>query len=349
LLLYIHIPFCDSKCYYCSFNSYTSLFKHSKDYFKALVIQLKYDLEVFNVNNLKTLYIGGGTPSSVSAKNYKEIFKILKNYKIDEITIEANPNSAKYDWLSEIYDYGVDRISFGVQSFDEKKLKFLGRAHTKKNAIEAIENAKKIGFNNINLDLIYDSAIDNINLIKNDLRIIKSLPINHISCYSLTIEDNSAFQNNYSKQKQDLKLTLYLFNSLKEVGFNQYEISNFAKKGYESSHNLGYWSYEEYLGIGSGAVGFCQNFRYYPNKNIVEYIKNPINYKKELLSKNDIKFEKIFLGLRSKIGIEKKILSKEELYKANILIKEKKLKFKENRFYNNDFLLADELALYLSN
>ena len=203
LLLYIHIPFCDSKCYYCSFNSYTNLFKYSKDYFKALVIQLKHDLEFFNVKNIKTLYIGGGTPSSVSAKNYKEIFKILKNYQIKEITIEANPNSAKYDWLSEIYDYGVNRISFGVQSFDEEKLKFLGRAHTKKDAITAIKNAFNIGFKNINLDLIYDCAIDSLSLIKNDLKIIKNLPINHISCYSLTIEKNSLFQNDFSKQKQN--------------------------------------------------------------------------------------------------------------------------------------------------
>ena len=347
MLLYIHIPFCESKCYYCGFNSYTNLFKFSKDYFKALLNQLKYDLDLFEVNQIETLYIGGGTPSSVCADNYKDIFKILSKYKIKEITFEANPNSASYKWLKKIYEYGVNRISFGVQSFDEKKLKFLGRVHSRDDAINAIEDAIKIGYKNINIDLMYNCLIDNIKLIKNDLDIIKNLPINHISCYSLTIENNSSFRDDYSKIRENLELTLFLFNRLKEIGFNQYEISNFAKNGFECVHNLGYWKHKNYLGIGSGAVGFYKNFRYYPNINIKKYIKNPIDYKKEFLTKNNLRFEKIFLGLRSNIGIEKKILNQKELQKAYFLVDEKKLKLKNNKFFNNEFLLSDELALYL--
>ncbi|MGK0255825.1 MAG: oxygen-independent coproporphyrinogen-3 oxidase, partial [Arcobacteraceae bacterium] len=156
MLLYIHIPFCDSKCFYCAFNSYTSLHSLRADYMKALIIQLKNGLEKCD-KKIETIFIGGGTPSTIEAKEYKKLLAVANPYLIQncEITIEANPNSANKEWLEDIYNAGINRVSFGTQTFDDEKLKFLGRNHTKEEAIAAINNAKNAGFENINCDIIY--------------------------------------------------------------------------------------------------------------------------------------------------------------------------------------------------
>jgi len=322
------------------------LFKYKQPYFKALLKQLYNDIEKFNITDIKTVFIGGGTPSSIEAKYYQPIFKLLHKFSCKEITIEANPNSATYNWQKAMFDYGVDRISFGVQSFDEKKLKFLGRSHNKTQAIKAINIANQIGFKKINCDIIYDTILDNKTLIQNDLDIIKTLPINHISCYSLSIEKNSLFYNKAYNKKENLQLTYYLFDTLSQMGFKQYEISNFAKQGYESLHNIGYWQLNNYLGIGAGAVGFINNFRYYPKTDINSYIANPTNYAIEQLTSNDIKLEKIFLGFRSKVGVKLDIFNHQELQKIDILVKENKIYIKNNIAYNKNYLLADEISLF---
>ena len=199
-MLYIHIPFCDSKCNYCAFNSYTNLNHLKKDYFNAL----KKQFLSLNPKNYKTVFIGGGTPSTMSVNFYEKLFTLLEPYikNAKETTIECNPN-VKYEWLKEIKNLGINRISFGVQSFNEKKLRFLNRNHSPSLAIEAIENAKKAGFDNINLDLIYSTAIDSKKLLLNDLKIAFSLPIPHISAYSLTIEKGTKFEGDFSKRKED--------------------------------------------------------------------------------------------------------------------------------------------------
>jgi len=351
-LLYIHIPFCDSKCNYCAFNSYTNLNHLKKEYFEAIKFQLLNDIEKFNVKGFETLFIGGGTPSTMSISFYEKLFKLLSSYlkNIKEISIEANPNTS-LEWLKEIKNLGVNRISFGVQSFDDKKLKFLNRNHSSKLAIKTIENAKKVGFNNINLDLIYSTAMDNKTLLQNDLKIAFSLPITHISAYSLTIEENTKWEGDFSKRKEDEGLEIWFIEKIKEK-FYQYEISNFGKP---CLHNLGYWKGKEYLGIGAGAVGFInekckmknEKFRYYSKRDVYEYIKNPINYEYEYLSSEDIKKEKIFLGLRSIVGFKEEILNEKEKERVNILIKENKLYKKENKIFSYDFLLADALTTYI--
>ena len=345
-LLYIHIPFCDSKCNYCAFNSYTNLNHLKKDYFKAIKKQFLNDVEKFNIKEFETIFIGGGTPSTMSISFYEELFKLiepfLKNTK--EITIESNPN-ASYEWLKNIKNLGVNRISFGVQSFNDEKLKFLNRNHSANLAIKTIQNAKKAEFENINLDIIYATKMDDYSLLKNDLKIIDFLPITHISAYSLMIEENTKWQGDYEKRKDDEKLEIWFIDEIKKR-FNQYEISNFGKP---CLHNLGYWKYKEYLGIGSGAVGFIKNekFRYYTQKDVNEYIKNPTKYEFEYLNKNDIKKEKILLGLRSKIGFNENILNNEEKKRVKILINENKLYKKQNIIHSYDFLLADALSAYI--
>lgn len=352
MLLYIHIPFCDSKCYYCAFNTYTDRFHLKKAYMEALKKQLKFDLQKNLQKNekLDTVFIGGGTPSTIKVEQYKEVFDILNPYlsKNCEITSESNPNSASKEWLQGMKDLGVNRISFGVQSFDDEKLKKLNRAHNGKGAISAIQNAHCIGFNRINCDIIYGVEGDTLESIKSDFHTIFSLPVTHISAYSLTLEEGTKFFNNTKIKIDDEELSYKIFNYLKENNFNQYEISNFSKsKNDESTHNYGYWQHKNYLGVGAGAVGCVNKQRYYPNKSIEEYINNPTSYEIENLSKKDIKVEKVLLGLRCSNGFNLDILEENEKIKVKDLIKEDKLGINDNTITNKNFLLSDELALYI--
>lgn len=351
MLLYIHIPFCDSKCFYCSFNSYTNLFHLKSSYMKALNQQLQHELLKTNTT-LKSIFIGGGTPSSVEAELYHPIFLSLKNF-IDnetEITIEANPNSTTKDWLKNIKNFGVNRVSFGVQTFNNDKLKFLGRNHDREMAINSVNLAHQVGFKDINLDIIYDTAIDTKELIDNDLEIIKTLPINHLSAYSLTIEKGTKFFKKPNVRIENIDMAQYIFDKLKDFGFTQYEISNFSKdKNSRSRHNFGYWEKDDYLGVGAGAVGCIGNIRYYPEKDVEKYISNPIHYESiETLDNEDIKFERIFLGLRSLAGIPVDFFDHHEMKKIKILEDEKKIHIHDNIVFNNDFLLSDEIALYIN-
>ncbi len=352
-LLYIHIPFCDSKCNYCAFNSYTNINHLKKEYFDAIKTQFLHD--VTSDTCFETLFIGGGTPSVMNVSFYEKLFNLisphLKNTR--EITIECNPNTS-FEWLRGIKNLGINRISFGVQSFNEKKLKFLNRNHSPAQALKAIENANKAGFENINLDLIYSTSMDTKALLNSDLQTAFSLPVKHISAYSLIIEKNTKWERDYSKRKYDEELEIWFIEKIKEK-FTQYEISNFGKA---CQHNMGYWMGKEYTGIGAGAVGFVNNekckiknekFRYYTQNNVYEYLKNPIKYEYEYLSNDDIKKEKVFLGLRSIIGFNENILNDKEKKRVAILISEKKIYKQENKIYSYDFLLADAITSYILN
>ena len=316
----------------------------------ALHTQMAFELERFNAKekSVETVFIGGGTPSTVSPELYAPIFKLLQPYLKEniEITSEANPNSATYEWLEGMNKLGVNRVSFGVQSFNNAKLKLLNRAHTPEIAKEAILNAKKIGYENLSLDLIYATLGDTKELLLHDIQTAFSLPINHISAYALTIEEGTAFESKPQMSSERLELTSWIFDAIKERGFSQYEISNFGE--YQSSHNKGYWLYKDYMGAGAGAVGKLSHKRYYPNPIIEEYIKNPLNIREESLDEEDKKIEQLFLGFRSCVGVRKELLNASELKQAEILLQESKISFKDEIFYNDDYLLADEIALFIS-
>lgn len=350
MLAYLHIPFCDSKCHYCAFNSYTSMHSLKKEYMQAVVLHLREDLELFAVkkDSISSLFIGGGTPSTISSELYEDFFQILHPYlqQNAEITSEANPNSASRSWLKGMKKLGVNRVSFGAQSFYDDKLKFLGRAHNKNEAIKAVKNAHSIGFENISLDLMYGTMLDTEERIKKECQMALSLPINHISSYSLTLEENTPFEKCLHVSKDDEKLANLFVKTLKNANFPQYEVSNFGK--YHCKHNLGYWQHKPYLGIGAGAVGFDGEARYYPHKDIKQYINLPLIKNKEHLSQEDLLLEKIFLGLRSVVGVKKTLLSKNQLKKADTLLKEKKLTCKDETFFVKDFFIADEIALYIA-
>ncbi len=341
MLVYLHIPFCDSKCHYCAFNSYVDKFSQRQEYMRAIMVHLRDELKRFDAkpNSIKSLFIGGGTPSTVEPYMYREFFDLLNPFLKDdaEITSESNPNSSSLKWLLGMQELGVNRVSFGVQSFDAKKLKKLGRNHTKEQAIKTVNTAHKIGIKNISIDLIYATSFD----VQDDIDIAFSLPINHISSYALTLEKDTPFfgkdelLNNSTKLSED-------FITKVSSKFPQYEISNFGER--PSKHNLGYWSGDDYMGIGAGAVGFLKDARFYPHKDIQKYINNPLHVEVENLSQEELHVESIFLGLRSSIGVCVKGLDKGRL---DILIKEKKLTCRGERVYNNNYLLADEITLYL--
>ena len=353
MLLYIHIPFCDSKCFYCAFNSYTDRFHLKHEYMNALKKQLKNDLENYVIKHnkkIETVFIGGGTPSTIKPSEYEEIFEMIKPHleEFAEITTEANPNSASYEWLENMNKLGVNRVSFGVQSFDNDKLKFLGRAHNANSAIKAIQNAKSIGFKGINCDIIYGVQNDTMESLKKDFDTAFSLPITHLSAYSLTIEEGTKFFDRSSVKIDDEELSYEIFDYMNKQGFHQYEISNFAKnKESESKHNYGYWQHKEYLGVGAGAVGYVNQERHYPSKSIEEYIQNPLFFDVEKINLDDVKTEKILLGFRSLNGVEMSLFNEEEMKKIDDLIQYDKVYIENNRVFNKNFLLSDELALYI--
>ena len=348
MLLYIHIPFCDSKCSYCAFNSYVDKFSLRKKYMDALLVQLEHELERFGTtpqNPIETVFIGGGTPSTVDAALYVPLFEKIAPFLGEgcEITSEANPNSDTPEWLEGMKRVGVNRVSFGVQSFDDAKLTALGRAHNSAQALNAVRNAAQIGFERLSLDLIYGVAGDTRPLLERDVSTAFSLPIDHISLYALTIEEATAFEKTPEKAHEELDLTRWLFKEIADRGFEQYEISNFGRT--PSRHNLGYWEHKPYIGLGSGAVGFLRNRRFYPPNDIQTYIADPLAAHVEELTPGDLLSEKLFLGLRSKIGVDAGILNAAQRKEADILLRAGLLEERGGRLYNTDFLLADEIAL----
>ncbi len=348
MLLYLHIPFCDSKCHYCAFNSYTKKHNLIPSYMDAVCKEFEKNIENFT-DKFETLFIGGGTPSTVDFKMYERFFELLRPFLREdaEITAEANPNSASKEWLEGMRALGVNRVSLGVQSFFEDKLKLLGRAHDPKRAKEAVFRAKEAGFSHINIDLIYSTALDSKERLLKELDFAFSLPIDHISAYALTLEENTPFENRFDLQKDDANTAIFFANEIKRRGFSHYEISNFGS--YKSKHNLGYWQYKEYMGVGAGAVGYIDGKRLYSHNLMEKYIDDPFFKKEEILSDRDKKIEKIFLGFRSEVGVDERIFDKEEFKKVTDLVKEGKLFLKDKRVYNKDFFLADEIVLYIIN
>ncbi|HEX5330884.1 radical SAM family heme chaperone HemW [Sulfuricurvum sp.] len=348
MLLYIHIPFCDSKCSYCAFNSYVDKFSLREAYMNAILAQLKTEIIRFNVsatNPIETVFIGGGTPSTVEPSLYRPIFEMIDPYlaKNAEITSEANPNSATRTWLEGMFELGVNRLSFGVQSFNNEKLKSLGRAHNTRHALDAIRTAAAIGYKHLSIDLIYGVRGDTKELLQSDITQALTLPIDHISLYALTIEEETAFEKTPQMAQEELELTQWLFRTITSHGFEHYEISNFGK--YRSRHNIGYWEHKPYIGLGSGAVGFLKNERYYPSNSVEYYIQHPNEISIEEITGDALLSEKLFLGFRSCVGVEEELLTPKQKSQADLLVKEKILTHQNGRYFNHNFLLADEIAL----
>ncbi len=314
-----------------------------EQYLSSLEIDLAKSLQ--NIKKLDSIYIGGGTPNTLNANDFERLFKLLES-KIEcfsEITIELNPNVCESNILMEFKNLGINRFSIGVQSFREDKLKLLERNHSKKLAINFIENALKCDIDT-SIDLIYDTILDSASSLKEELEMASLLGIGHISCYALSIDKNSRFYIKNKNPTLDNSLCYELKETLEKLNFNQYEVSNYAKT-HKSKHNLGYWQYQDYIGVGLGAVGKINQNRFYKESNFKAYLKNPTNCRIERLESNDIVLEKIFLGARSEVGIERNIVKSPKLQD---LLDSKICVVKDNRIFSLNYFLADEITLWLN-
>lgn len=301
---YIHIPFCKSKCNYCSFVSYPKLELKEK-YIDALIREIK---EEYNNENLETLYFGGGTPSNLGINDFKKILSLFNFTNGAEITTEINPDGITEEYLKDLKSLGINRISIGTQSFDDEILKLIGRRHKGAQAKLALLYAKNAGFQNISLDFIYGLPTQDIKGFENDLKKAVELSVQHISLYGLKIDEGCNFYQNPPKSLPDLdeQADMYLkaIEILEAKGFEHYEISNFSLPKFNSKHNLNYWDNNSYYGFGCAASGYVNEIRYTNETNVEEYIKNPLKKISEhKLSKQEILEEAIFLGFRKMTGI----------------------------------------------
>ena len=330
--IYIHIPFCKQKCYYCDFVSYCNKDNLIEKYIQAVKKEIQLQ-EI--IKEIDTIYIGGGTPSYIEAKYIKEILEEIKTKNISkeaEITIEVNPGTVTLDKLQEYKNCGINRLSIGLQSTQNNLLKTIGRIHNFEEFLETYKMARKVGFKNINVDLMLGLPNQKISDLKESLEKVLELKPEHISVYSLIVEENTPIADKIEKnelilpeEETERNMYWYVKNTLELNGFHHYEISNFAKKGFESKHNLNCWEQQEYIGIGTAAHSYVENVRYSNTENLEKYIDNieqgtPENNKiiHEVQNENDKKKEFMLLGLRKIDGIKisefKKVFGDNPIY-----------------------------------
>lgn len=319
---YIHIPFCTHICHYCDFNK---VFLHQQPvdaYIDALIIEMERTFERFPTLRLQTVFIGGGTPTSLTAKQLDRllhaIHRIVPLASNVEFTVEANPDGVSDEQLRVLKQWGVNRLSFGVQTFDDELLTRIGRTHTKETAIETIERAHELGFHNINIDLMYGLPTQTIAQLKETLQMTFSLPIQHVSAYSLIIEPKTVFYNLMKKntlslpsQEEEAYMYEIVMEQMEKHGYVQYELSNYAQKGLYSRHNMTYWNNEYYYGFGAGAHSYMNGVRYVnvgPIKKYIQLIEHgKLPYvDTHVVSKEEQMEEHMFLGLRKTEGVNKR-------------------------------------------
>ena len=345
--VYIHIPFCKQKCHYCSFISFPELNKKT-DYLEALKKEI---IHYYNNEKIKTLYFGGGTPSLLSPSEIKDIKELFTTTPATEITIELNPETINQKYLTDLYNIGINRLSIGCQSFDNKILKQIGRKHTSEEVENTVKMAQKIGFNNISLDFIYGLPNQTLQAFENDLKKALKLGVQHISLYGLKIDEGCYFYKNMPEKLPDIDSQADMYLKAVEIlkNFGHYEISNFGKP---SQHNLNYWNNNSYYGFGIAAHGYINNIRYSNFETLEEYINNPTKHNIEIkLTKQEQLEEEIFLGLRKSEGInihkinEKYNINFDTKYKQ-ILEKYKEYFIKTENGYSlntNGFLISNDI------
>lgn len=316
--LYIHIPFCKKACHYCDFH-FTQSLSQIDEMVDAIGKELIMQSDFLGRDTIYTIYFGGGTPSLLEGPHLKKLMGIIQSEYVlssnPEITMEANPDDLDEEKLSTFFDLGVNRLSIGVQSFNDEHLKWMNRQHTSKEAIDTFHLARKVGFENISLDLIYALPGENHENWQNDLKMMIGLRPEHISSYCLTIEPQTAFGNWLKKGKikaidEDFAAEQFeiLLDTMRKYGYDQYEISNFAQPGYESQHNSAYWKDEKYLGIGPSAHSYSGKFRKANVANNAKYLKGIDEGKVPIevitLSPEDQVNEYILTSLRTKWGCD---------------------------------------------
>ena len=354
--VYIHIPFCNYICAYCDFCKVFYNKKYINDYLEALNKEIKSN---YKGEIITSLYIGGGTPSSLSIDELKRLFNIISIFNLSkdcEFTMEANADSLTLDKIKLLKKYGVNRVSLGIETINKKLQEVIERRTSKESIINCINNLKKEGITNINVDLIYAIKGETLDDLKKDIDFLISLDVPHISTYSLIIEDNTKLKIKGVKnidKSIDREMYDMISSILKNNNYIHYEISNFSKKGYSSKHNLKYWYNLEYYGFGVGASGYIDNIRYTNTRSITNYINGKTILDKEIVTIKDKMFYEVMLNLRTNKGIDKEIFK--DKYKTNIddifeykdLVKDKVLfedrkylRVKEEYFYVLDEIIC---------
>jgi len=311
---YVHIPFCTQICYYCDFSKVFIKNQPVDSYLEHLLEEFRS----YDIQKLRTLYIGGGTPTALSASQLEVLLKgLTKNLdlsSLEELTIEANPGDLDEDKIAVLKNSPVNRVSLGVQTFDDKMLKKIGRSHLEKDIYENIDRLKLAGFDNISIDLIYALPGQTMEQVKDNVAKAIGLDIPHMSLYSLILENHTVFMNRMRrgklplpKEELEAEMFEYIIAELERAGFEHYEISNFSKSGFESRHNLMYWDNAEYYGIGAGASGYVNGIRYKNHGPIRHYLsaveEGNARITEEHLSQKEQMEEEMFLGLRKKSGV----------------------------------------------
>ena len=313
---YVHIPFCTQICYYCDFSKVFIKNQPVDAYLEHLIQETRS----YEIGKLRTLYIGGGTPTALSAQQLAylltELPKVMDLSEVEEFTIEANPGDLDPDKIAVLKESQVNRVSLGVQTFDNKMLKKIGRSHQEQDIYDNIHHLKQAGFDNISIDLIYALPGQTMDQVKENVAKAIGLDIPHMSLYSLILENHTVFMNRMRrgklplpKEELEAEMFEYIIEELEKAGFEHYEISNFSKPGFESRHNLVYWDNAEYYGLGAGASGYVDGIRYKNHGPIRHYLEAVEDGKaritEEHLTLEEKMEEELFLGLRKKTGVSK--------------------------------------------
>lgn len=304
--LYVHIPFCEHICSYCDFAKVFYNDQMADSYLDAL----KAECDQLPRSPLRTIYIGGGTPSALNLTQLQKLLDILQPFYGDrtlEYTIEANPESLNEDKLRLFKSYGVNRLSVGVQTFNDQLLKIIERQHHKQMVINVIHQAHAIGFDNISIDLMYGLPAQHLNDVKEDLRVALSLPITHLSYYSLILEEGTLLSHtDYQGMDEDEEKTIndWIDETLAGHGFHKYEVSNYARPGYESEHNKVYWHYDNYYGVGCGATGKIDDRLIEHTRALNRYLRGEDITRIERQSKKDTMFNHLMMSLRLVEGLD---------------------------------------------
>jgi len=353
--LYVHIPFCEHICHYCDF---VKRVPKNKEMIDTYLTALQNEIESYqdHFQSIETIYIGGGTPSMLDVQQLEHLFEVLKNIHPSEYTIEVNPESYSIEKGELFKKYGINRISLGVQTFNDQLLNYLNRKHTKQLVFDVVAHLKSIGFSRISIDLIYAIPGQTLEDLYQDLKYIKDLDITHVSCYSLILEEKTYFYHQYLRGKfeqmdEDTEAKMYeiVMEELKKQGFEHYEISNYAKKGNYSKHNLIYWTLGEYIGAGLGAHGFVNGYRTQNHRALPQYLKNPIEEKK--FQEVDVLLQdELIFGLRKIDGVSLSMIH--EKYGIDVFQKYPQLQEKIELGLikiENDYLKLTEKGLFLGN
>ncbi len=347
--MYIHIPFCKSICSYCDFCKVVYHGPWIIPYIDSLEKEIT---DRYHDDKIKYLYIGGGTPSVLNNKDLVYLLEMIKRHVdlslIEEYTIECNLNDIDEVFLDTIKEYGINRLSIGIESFNEDKLKFMERYHTYEDAKDKMELIRSKGFNNVNIDLIYGIPGETLKDLKKDLELFLKLKPDHISTYSLIIEDNTKIGINKMvpiSEDLDAKMYEYICEELDDKGYNHYEISNFCKDNKYSRYNMNTWNNMEYYGFGVGASGYVYGVRYDNVKSLTSYIDGKWRLNERMLSLNEQMDNELMLGLRKIEGINleefyrKYKVNIQEVYDLKEVLREKELIYKDNYLYVNPVYL----------